>query len=138
MQQALRFVFQPRTRVEAIVPALLWAVMLFVLSSIPGNKYPEVGWRFADKYVHVLLYLPFGILLARWLGQTWNGMAAIAAGWFYGATDEFHQLWTPLRSCSLSDWITDAIAVCLGVVLLLAITRRLAPTVSAANSLVSD
>jgi VanZ family protein len=98
---------------------------------VPGTKYPDVEVRFADKYVHFLLYTPFGLLLGRWIGEYWYGIAAVLAGWFYGATDEIHQRWVPKRSCDIHDWMVDALAVIAGVMLFHLVRKRLAPSLSA-------
>ncbi|MGI8908579.1 MAG: VanZ family protein [Candidatus Sumerlaeaceae bacterium] len=112
------------------MPVLAWALLLFILSSVPGNNYPEVGWRFADKWVHFALYTPFGILLARWLELRWRGSAAVLAGWVYGATDEMHQLWVPRRSCDFADWMIDAIAVVIGAGCFLMLRRHVSLSAS--------
>lgn len=114
------------------VPVAVWALLLFVLSSVPGNRYPDTDVKFADKYVHFCLYTPFGLLLGRWIGQQWFGILAILAGWFYGATDEIHQLWVPKRSCDIHDWMVDAVAVMVGVLLFLVIRRKFETELDAA------
>lgn len=111
----------PQTQAQRAVPAIAWAVLIFVLSSIPGNEYPEVKVRFADKYAHVILYWGIGWFFCRAFLAQGNGrslalvgLGSVALGALYGATDEIHQLWVPARNCSAFDWIADCVGVVLG------------------------
>src|SRR5450432_4140064 len=54
-------------RVRPWLPALGWAGVLFVLSSIPGNDFPQVPGAQTDKLVHGVLYLVLGALAVRGL-----------------------------------------------------------------------
>ena len=47
------------------LPACLWAVIIFISSSLPRLQTPDVGLRFADKIIHFVVYLILGLLLAR-------------------------------------------------------------------------
>lgn len=118
-----RFFFAiPQTRSQRFVPVILWGCLIFVLSSLPGSAYPKVTFPFADKIVHAALYAPFGFWLVR---SVWNPLQplkathfflAYAVGMAYGLSDEIHQLFVPLRTCSLADWITDCIALIPGLI----------------------
>ena len=92
---------------RAWVPALIWSLGIFVLSSIPGSAFPELpGWWHADKLVHLGIYATLGALC--WYGA--HGTLPIGRGAaaqvivaflvtaLYGVTDEAHQAFTPLRS----------------------------------------
>ncbi|MBX7246812.1 MAG: VanZ family protein [Candidatus Sumerlaeaceae bacterium] len=102
---------------------ILWMLVIFILSSIPGDRYPRVDIPNADKGMHALLYLPVGWLFARatageWWRQRWIGLViAVVAGCVFGATDEIHQIWTPHRECSMADWVVDCAAVGVGALL---------------------
>lgn len=102
-------------------PAIAWTVTIFVLSSIPGDRYPHIDVRFADKWAHAGVYAILGYLYARAAQNPdshrftlYQFAAAWGAGILYGALDELHQLLIPRRSCSLSDWIVDIIFVAIG------------------------
>ena len=43
---------------------------------------------------------------------------------FYGVTDEFHQIFTPARSCDPMDWLVDTIAATIGAAIVYAITKK--------------
>lgn len=105
---------------RAWLPAIGWATLLFVLSSIPGAAFPQVpGWH-VDKLVHAFLYFVLGFFCARALRATTRATGAalallatlIATG--YGVTDELHQLLTPRRSCDWRDVVADGAGALLG------------------------
>jgi len=109
-----RETLRPSVRASALIPLLVCSVGIFILSSIPGNRYPKVEFRFADKWMHFLMYLPLGLTAARyfwWKGKR-HWLWPVAFGALYGALDEWHQRFVPLRSCSLADFETDLLAVC--------------------------
>lgn len=87
------------------------------LSGRPEHVEQEVGLEVSDKLIHVVCYagLSFwmsfgleGLRPTRWL---WLPAVATVA---YGVLDEWHQSFTPGRSCSLGDWLADAIGAPLG------------------------
>lgn len=94
----------------------IWCLVIFVLSSVPGNRYPQVHWEHADKLVHTFLYLPIGFFAASYFRQRGIGVfLAWIFGVFYAFTDELHQLLVPRRSFSLGDILADAAGVTLGI-----------------------
>ena len=94
-----------------------WCLLVFILSSVPGNRYPQVRWEHADKLVHILLYIPVGFFAVIYFRQRQLGVhLAWMFGVFYGFTDELHQLLVPRRSFSLGDIIADAAGVTVGIV----------------------
>lgn len=42
----------------------------------------------------------------------------------YGVTDEFHQIFTPNRSCDPADWLVDTCAAAIGAAIIWAILRK--------------
>lgn len=98
-------------------PMVVWATLLFILSSIPGTEIPAL-WVFGyDKVIHFLLYVVLAWTVYRAIvHQEWNVtlkkhpyIFTILIVALYGATDEWHQLFVPKRSCSLYDWFADCI-----------------------------
>ena len=47
------------------LPAILYMVLIFIMSSIPRLSLPDVGLRWEDKFVHLVEYLALSFLLAR-------------------------------------------------------------------------
>ncbi len=123
-------VFLPSS-ISRWLPVLAWAALIFVLSAIPGDRYPKVDLRNADKGVHAIIFLPLGFLLARALRSGLSvskfpdgrGARAIVLGALYGLSDEIHQIWVPFRSCSTLDWMVDFLAVAAGAAVWHIVTR---------------
>jgi VanZ family protein len=131
---------RPGRRAWALVGA--WAVVIFLLSSIPGSAIPEVPGRYTDKVVHVLVYAVLGLLLGRALAATATANATptpatktalrrastvvvvCVLATSYGITDELHQLFTPRRSCDWHDVVADAVGGLLGGVLAATVLSR--------------
>ena len=110
---------------------LLWAGLLFVLSSIPDLPGPSF-FSHSDKIGHVGLYLPLGFLLRRAMAanpSSWRGAAfawPFLIGTAYGITDEIHQYFVPGRTMDAADLLADMIGVALGIALYYAYkTRRM-------------
>jgi VanZ family protein len=100
-------------------PAALWAVVLFLLSSIPGAAVQGVSVN--DLLVHTFVYSVLGAALAhgRWKSRTevahW---VLVLAGVAYGVSDEWHQSFVPGRYPAMSDVLADAAGVIVGYVAL--------------------
>ena len=122
------------------LPAVLWAGLIFALSSIPGTSLPTVAIPQADKMVHTLVYAILGYLVLRALEsgpapgsepgserdrrapRALPGLAlvilAVTLATLYGISDELHQLWTPNRSADWRDVVADALGGTLGTLAL--------------------
>ncbi len=97
---------------------VLYAALIFWLSSRPLPEglplFPQ--W---DKLWHLLEYLLFGLLAWQALlpqsrsGWTW----AILLSLGYAGSDELHQLFVPMRTASLLDWLVDSLGVASGLLL---------------------
>lgn len=76
---------------------------------------------------HFAEFFLLGCALAnalRWhLPLNRAALAAIAAASAYGITDEFHQLFVPMRSCDSADWAVDTVAAIAGALIICAIIR---------------
>ncbi len=113
------------------MPAILWALLIFVSSSIPGWVFPHISFPNLDKIVHFCYYFLFAILLARalrfqsyfWDLSRFSLLLAFLLSTAYGVSDELHQLFVPDRSCDPRDLLAD-MAGALVAVLVLAIVRR--------------
>lgn len=101
-------------------PVILFAVFIFALSSVPRPPILS-DWEINDKYKHAMLFGAFAATLWRALSQTKFSNTAFLAPLtvlftsLYGATDEFHQLFVPGRSCDWRDWAADtagAVLIC--------------------------
>ncbi len=55
----------------------------------------------------------------------WAPAIACALSSVYGVTDEFHQIFTPGRSCDPVDWAVDTVAAAIGALICYAILRKI-------------
>ena len=111
-------------------PSAVYALCIFILSSIPSLKSPDLGVSFEDKIYHILEYIVFGILLQR--GSVLSGgrslkriLSISILGVCFGATDEIHQLFVPGRQCDPYDFLADAAGVLSGQALYLVLGATL-------------
>src|SRR5919198_3024991 len=95
------------------LPVVLWAGVIFALSSIPGLGTGLGTWdTVLRKCAHTLEYAILGALLLRALGRE---TPAFLAGVAYAATDELHQHFVHGRHASPVDVAIDAVGVTLGL-----------------------
>ena len=101
-------------------PVILYSGIIFYVSSVPNVKMPLQEIQF-DKFLHVLVYMPFGFLLARGICHTRDSVprgmllgAVILGSLLYGISDEVHQSFVSGRSAEALDVITDAIGGAVG------------------------
>jgi len=99
------------------LPAATWAVVIFVGSSLPGSAVPGNLSAFGHLGEYAVL-----AILASWAerhrGPMKAAMIALAFVALYGASDELHQLFVPMRMADPVDWLTDIAGACIGVTLL--------------------
>jgi VanZ family protein len=111
------------------LPVVLWAGLIFGLSSVPDLGTGLGTWDLAlRKIAHFCEYAILGALLLRALGRgeivLGTGfilsprLLSIAAGVAYAATDELHQHFVPGRHAAVRDVAIDAAGVLAGVLLL--------------------
>jgi VanZ family protein len=111
------------TRVlSAWLPVVVWAALIFTLSSIPDLGTGLGGWDLAlRKIAHAAEYAVLGALLLRAVGRE---LPAAAIGIAYAVTDEIHQTFVPGRQGAPLDVLVDALGVLLGVYVLSRAARR--------------
>jgi len=97
-------------------PLIIYMAFMWFLSSQSGDKIQLVPIPFLDKVLHFLEYLIFGFLVARVISlpegkksriRLFISVIVIALIW--GAIDELHQSFVPLRDANLFDLIADCI-----------------------------
>ena len=101
--------------VRDTLPAILWAWIIFVESSVPGSKVPSTPLGF-DKLVHFFIFFVFCWLTFRATGALspkfvpWMRVyLALVITVLYGFTDEFHQLYVPGRTADMYDMAADSL-----------------------------
>jgi len=100
------------------LPVVLWAALIFALSSVPSLSSGLGGWYYAlRKCAHVTEYAVLAFLLARAIGRE---APAFVAGVLYAASDELHQSFVRGRHASPIDVAIDSVGLLIG----LAVWRR--------------
>src|SRR5215210_7280419 len=96
-------------------PVVLWAAVIFALSSIPSLSSGLGTWDLVlRKLAHSMEYAVLAFLLVRAL---LSEAPALAAGLLYAASDELHQAFVRGRHASAVDVGIDAIGLLLGVLI---------------------
>lgn len=106
-------------------PVVLWAWLIFFLSSIPHLHSGFGVWDFfLRKGAHITEYLIFTALCYRAVKETWilSLNKAMALSFFiallYSASDEFHQLFVAGREGSVRDVLIDSCGMLLFVLII--------------------
>lgn len=107
-----------RTFLAYHLPALLWVIFIFILSSIPRLTPPSVGLHISDKFYHFIEFGIFALFLIRsFMKLSWPGregsaiLIAASLGVLWGILDEVHQTFVPGREVSVLDGVADALGV---------------------------
>lgn len=109
----------------AWIHAAACGAVILVLTSLPTDTIPlRDTFDVSDAVVHAVMYTILGLLVVRAASRTWSksdfriyasNAWLITAG--FGGLDELHQALIPYRTCSLWDWIADAVGalIALGI-----------------------
>ncbi|MDD3627989.1 MAG: VanZ family protein [bacterium] len=117
------------------LPFILYLILIFVLSSIPGDNLPEVGFELNDKFIHagiyfiafLLSYLSFAnIEKPSFISKNPLALSLIITI-LYGLSDEFHQALVPNRSAEVYDFLADVGGSMLGMILIIIYQNYLKP-----------
>jgi VanZ family protein len=102
------------------LPPIVYMSVVFYLSS-QSAPLPTLTANVWDKLLHLIEYAGLAVLLCRALlgeGLGWGtavGWAIVAAS-LYGASDEWHQSFVPMRDASVRDWMADTLGGTAGAV----------------------
>ena len=108
-------------RLNAWLPVVLWAGVIFTISSVPSLDSGLGVWdTVLRKTAHVGEYAIPGALLYRAVRRE---PAAIVLGSLYAVTDEVHQSFVSGRHGSPLDWLIDTAAVIAGVAVMSRLSR---------------
>jgi len=99
------------------LPAILWALVIFISSSIPSSAIPDLTIFRFDKVIHSAIFLVFCLLTYRalryqdrfpFLSRHCLGFSLLLT-FFYGSLDEIHQFFVPGRSADPFDLVADTV-----------------------------
>jgi VanZ family protein len=108
-----------RGRVIAAFLAVIWAAVIFCISSIPGSGFPGHP-DILNTVAHFIEYALLAVLLTLALNSPkralWiTALVALIIASLYGASDELHQLLgNNGRFADPLDWLTDTIGALVG------------------------
>jgi VanZ family protein len=102
------------------LPPLVYMLIVFQLSS-ESRPLPAVTAHVWDKLLHLIEYGGLAALVCRaLLGEGLGWLAAvtgaIVAASVYGASDEWHQSFVPMRDSDIHDWMADTLGGAAGAV----------------------
>jgi VanZ family protein len=103
-------------------PALVWSLVILLLTLTPGEKLPEVGIFQIDKLVHFFVFALLMFLAAYGLKKVFlvrsiNASAILVSAIYscaLGVSVEILQLFVPNRSFSWADIIANTIGTGIG------------------------
>lgn len=89
----------------------LWALFIFMMSSMPSTSLPTVP-AIVTSLAHFMEYWLLAIFLVGALDVPWRkswivAVAAMVIASLCGIVDEYHQLFVPGRICDTLDWLVD-------------------------------
>jgi VanZ family protein len=95
-------------------------LIVFHFSS-ESDPVPVVRAHVWDKLLHLIEYGGLAALVCRaLLGEGLGWLAAVAgaivAASLYGASDEWHQSFVPMRDADIHDWVADTLGGMAGAV----------------------
>ena len=109
-------------RVSTWLPVVVWAAVIFTLSSIPHLGTDLGVWdTILRKGAHMLEYAILGALLLRAIRRE---TPALLAGIAYAITDEIHQHFVAGRHSSPVDVAIDSAGALLGILVVQIASRR--------------
>jgi VanZ family protein len=106
-------------RLSLWLPPIAYMAFIFYLSS-QTDPLPALTVRVWDKLLHLAEYGGLAFLIGRALTGEGSSLGvasvlAFLATSIYGASDEWHQLFTPGRSSDVYDWLADTLGGAFGV-----------------------
>jgi VanZ family protein len=116
----------PSSRLLTWIAVVLWAGLIFGLSSVPDLGTGLGTWDLVlRKIAHFCAYAVLGLLLVR---ATRREVVAVVLGVLYAASDEVHQHFVTGRHAAVRDVVIDAAGVLTGVLVARTITAWTART----------
>lgn len=103
-------------------PVLAYMVLIFFLSSRSNFPIAPPKIPYFDKICHSVEFAILGYLLIRafshqdspWLQRN-ALLLAVGVAILFGLSDEFHQLFVPLRQADVFDLVADSLGAVMGV-----------------------
>ena len=100
------------------LPLIIWAIVIFIESSIPSLRLPEIKSPIGpDKIAHFCIFLIFAVLSYRAFYyqskfpklKKYAIVISLILSSLYGYLDELHQFFVVGRSYDMYDWTADTL-----------------------------
>ena len=113
-----------RKNLKILFP-ILWAILIFILSSIPGNEYPSTTFDYAP-IAHFIEYFILTILILNIFEKITfkNFLLTLIITILFAISDEIHQSFVINRSASFLDFLIDALAILVAIKIYLFLPLR--------------
>lgn len=112
-----------RQRIIAALPVLVASCAIYVASSIPSLRPPNLGFNWQDKLFHAIAYFAYAACVHLFVVRTLHlrspmivGGLVILTGLAFAASDEWHQTFVEGRVGEIADWLADTTGVLLYVI----------------------
>jgi VanZ family protein len=122
-------------RVLLSLPAVLFAVTIFILSNGPQPDLPKLGIEWEDKLIHAIAYFIFGLAIILFLIANFSttsirklALITLLVGASYAVSDELHQSYVPGRYCEFLDWVADLVGIILSIKLINILKNKIIKT----------
>ena len=117
--------FETNKKKILYLPLALYWIIIFILTSLPGNSIPKMILGFSDKAKHLGAYLVLSFLLNFALHfqkkykliNKYSASSTFMIIFFYGLLDEIHQIFVPGRYFEWLDFLSDLIGGLIGILL---------------------
>lgn len=111
------------------VPAIVWMIVIFILSSMTGSDLQNTFPFFSDfNWGHFVAYFILSITYYIGLYKKINPpkifYIIIILSMLYGITDEFHQYFVPTRVPDLKDLAADGMGASVAAIILSIIDKK--------------
>lgn len=106
------------------LPPFIWGLIIFIVSSIPSDKIPNIQIFGIDKIVHIFAFFVFGYLVFRSINYSKGvnysfkkiATYVIIIVAIFGVIDELYQGLIPGRTTDFFDFVADLIGGILSIV----------------------
>jgi len=112
---------QTKAKLRSWIPAIVWTLLIFAVSSIPGAVTATFGVKISDKIAHAAEFAALGLFLTVGFAGTLGidrsllvTLSVLAVGFTIGLLDEVYQLIVPGRMTEFLDWVADSAGIVIG------------------------
>ena len=106
-----------------------WMILIYVGSSIPGERLPDFAWNYIHGVVHFFEFFILGILCTRATRGSFRDvnvkilyLFAFLFSVLFAISNELHQYSVPGRYMEIGDIITDTLGAFFGIMIYVRIT----------------